>query len=129
MAAIQQKIKMKKLLTLEEVERNLIAKLEKNQTKELKQEDVIKEFAHLKLDDDAIEEIFDRLEKEGVIFTDILMDEVDEENDSLLDIDDGQIPEDLDIDILVSDLSFKNTMGISNDTRRKDGTLNLILIF
>lgn len=111
MAAIQQKTKLKKLLTLEEVESNLIKKLEKSQTKELKQEDIIKEFAHLKLDDDTIEEIFDRLEKEGVIFTDILMDEVDDE----------QLSDDLDIDILVSDLSFKNTMAISNDTRRKDG--------
>lgn len=63
MAVIQQKTKLKKLLTLEEVESNLIKKLEKSQTKELKKEDVIKEFAHLKLDDDTIEEIFDRLEK------------------------------------------------------------------
>lgn len=120
MAVGQQKNKVKKILTLEEVERNLIAKLEKNQTKEIKQEDVIKEFAHLKLDDEAIEEIFDHLEKEGAIFTDLLMNEVDDDT-SLLDIDDEQLPEDLDIDILVSDLSFKNTMGISNDTRRKDG--------
>lgn len=71
MAAIQQKTKLKKLLTLDEVESNLIKKLEKSQTKELKHEDVIKEFAHLKLDDDTIEEIFDRLETEGVVFTDI----------------------------------------------------------
>ncbi|WP_425381950.1 sigma-70 family RNA polymerase sigma factor [Spiroplasma endosymbiont of Melieria omissa] len=120
MAAIQQKTKLKKLLTLEEVESNLIKKLEKSQTKELKQEDVIKEFAHLKLDDDTIEEIFDRLEKEGVVFTDILMDEV-EDDANFPDIDDEQLPDDLDIDILVSDLSFKNTMGISNDIRRKDG--------
>lgn len=119
MAVIQQKTKLKKLLTLEEVEHNLIAKLAKNQTKELTQEDVIKEFAHLKLDDDVIEEIFDRLEKEGVIFTDILIDDADDT--SILDIDDEQLADDLDLDILVSDLSFKNIMGISNDTRRKDG--------
>lgn len=98
----------KKFNSKEDLKTNLIDKIKSGI--ELKQEEILNNLQDLNLSDDEIEEIFDFLESEGAIFIDSLVDE--EES-----IDD----DDLMIDTIADEISLKNTMSISNDTRRKDG--------
>lgn len=94
----------------EELKSSLIDKIKAGE--ELKQEEILNDLQDLNITDDEIEEIFDFLETEGAIFLDALVDEdeeVSEEEDDLM------------LDNIAEELNIKNTMSISNDTRRKDG--------
>lgn len=98
----------KEFKSKEELKADLIDKIKVGE--ELKQEEILSDLQHLSLSDDEIEEIFDFLESEGAIFLDALVDEEEtiEEDDLMLDN-------------IAAELNLKNTMSISNDTRRKDG--------
>lgn len=99
-----------KFINKEELKTDLIAKIKTGS--ELKQEEILNDLQDLNLTDDEIEEIFDFLESEGAIFSDVL---VDEETEAIEDDDDMMLSN------ITTDLNLKNTMSISNDTRRKDG--------
>lgn len=96
--------------------------------KELSQETILTDLQDLNLTEDEIEDFFDFLETEGAVFIDTIdiEEEVDEEEEPEGDIEaiDDIEEDDIDLnDITVdlTDLNLKNTMSISNDTRRKDG--------
>ncbi|MGL5268574.1 MAG: sigma-70 family RNA polymerase sigma factor [Spiroplasma sp.] len=98
----------KKFNNKKEIKSYLMDKIKLGQ--EIKQEEILSDMQNLNLSDDEIEEIFDFLESEGVVFIDALVEE-----DEVLD-EDALI-----LDSIADELNLKNTMTISNDTRRKDG--------
>lgn len=101
----------KELKSKEELKSDLVDKIKAGE--ELKQEEILNDLQKLNLSDDEIEEMFDFLESEGAIFLDALLE--DEEEETIEDEDD------LMLDSINEELNLKNTMSISNDTRRKDG--------
>lgn len=98
----------KKFSSKKELKSYLMDKIKSE--KELKQEEILNDMQNLNLSDDEIEEVFDFLESEGVVFLDALVEE-----DEVIDEDA------LMLDSIADELNLKNTMTISNDTRRKDG--------
>jgi|GEM_PF-924726 len=84
--------------------------------KELSQETILTDLQNLNLNDEEIEDFFDFLESEGAIF----IDTIDEDEKEIeLEEEDNINLDDITVDL--QDLNLKNTMSISNDTRRKDG--------
>jgi len=83
--------------------------------KELSQETILTDLQNLNLNDEEIEDFFDFLESEGAIFIDTI-----DEDEKEIELEEDNINLD-DITVDLQDLNLKNTMSISNDTRRKDG--------
>ena len=108
----------KKIKTIEEVKASLIKQYEKDGV--LLNEEVEKRISHLKLDDDAVEELFNWFNENDIILSD------EDDEDDIIDDEDGFIGEEgsdepFDDSINKVDLSsYENQLTTSNEIRISD---------